>query len=536
VGVEYLYNHHGGSYYQSARGQIACNSDPTSSTLFPGSTFSSVFPNLFDPMTWNLKVLQDPNVCGRGTFTQAFGNFNMNVPRNTFGTWLQDDWKLTRRLTLNLGIRYDNDLGVWDTGLKLTNGLATKHGGENHNIAPRVGFTFDPIGDGKSVIRGGAGLYYSDVAANAIINQQLFNGQTNVSASIQGTAANPINLSQPFGSTTGAQILANPSAYVQSPQINDPSVTTPRSFQASLGGQRQIGNDWLIQLDAVLNRVSHDWSIIDSNLFYDPVTGFNKNPTVFGRPMPQFTLVADSITPHGVGSSYNALQLGIQRKLEKNWTTGIAYTLSTYRDSSSGPFNYPNNPFNVKGEWSNSLDDQRHTLTASGDYHWRWGIQAGALYHFGSGNAYSTLVGGTIPTGLGAATQNRTFVSTPESYSANYGTKTCAVVFGFACTYAYNDPKHNHLDARSGFYIADRNSFRGAPIEKLDLHLQKAFTFHDRYKVSLIAESFNTLNHSNFGGYNTTITASNFGTPAAVSGNPPAYGPRALQFAARLDF
>lgn len=392
AGVEYLYNHHTGSYYQSARGQIACNSDPTASTLYPGSTFTSVFPNLFDPTSWNLQVLQDPSVCGRGTFTQAFGNFNMNVPRNTLGAWLQDDWKLTHRLTLNLGVRYDNDLGVWDTGLKLTNGLAIKHGGENHNIAPRVGFTFDPIGDGKTVIRGGAGIYFSDVAANQIINQELFNGQTNVSASVQGTAANPINLTNPFGSTTPEQILANPSAYVQSPQINDPSVTTPWSFQASLGGQRQIGNNWIVQLDAVANRVYHDWSIVDSNLFYDPATGFNKNPTIYGRPMSQFTLVADSITPHGVGSNYHALQLGIQRRLADNWTTGLAYTLSTYSDSSSGPFNYPNNPFNVKGEWSTSLDDQRHTLSATGDYHWRWGIQAGALYHFGSGNAYSTLV------------------------------------------------------------------------------------------------------------------------------------------------
>jgi hypothetical protein len=425
---------------------------------------------------------------------------------------------------------------VWDTGLQLNNGLTIKHGGENHNVAPRIGFTVDPVGDGKSVIRGGAGIYFSDVAANQIINQELFNGQTNVSASVQGTTAKPINLSKPFGSTTPQQILANPSAYVQSPQINDPKVTTPWSFQASLGAQRQFGINWLVQFDGVINRVYHDWSIVDSNLFYDPVTGFNKYPTIYGRPMAQFTLVADSITPHGVGSDYNGLQLGIQRRLANNWTSGLAYTVSSYRDASSGPFNYPNNPFNIKGEWSTSLDDQRHTLSATADYHWRWGIQAGALYHFGSGNAFSTLVGGVIPTGLGAATQNRTFASTPEPYSASSGTKPCAAVFGFACTYAYNDPRHNHLDARSGLYITDRNAFRGVPIEKLDLHLQKAFTFGERYRVSLIAESFNTLNHSNFGGYNTVVTSSNFGTPASVSGNPPAFGPRALQFAARLDF
>jgi hypothetical protein len=536
TGVEYLFNHHGGSYYQSARGQLACNADPTQSTLYPGSTFPSVFPNLLDPSTWKLNVLEDPSVCGKGTYTQAFGNFNMNVPRNTIGAWFQDDWKVNNRLTMNLGIRYDNDIGVWDTGLKLNNGLAIKHGGNNHNFAPRVGFALDLFGDGRTSIRGGAGMYFADVAANQIINQELFNGQTNVSASVQGTAASPINLSAPFGATTPQEILANPSAYVQSPQLNDPSVTTPWSFQASLGAQHQFGTNWQVSIDAVNTRVYHDWAIRDSNLFYDPATGFNKNPSVYGRPMPQFTLVADSITPHGTGSEYEGIQVGIQRRLENNWTTGVSYTLSEYRDSSKGPFYYPNNPFDLKAEWATSTDDQRNTLSATADYHWRWGLQGGALFHFGSGNAYGTTVGGTIPTGLGVATTNRTFASTPEHYNANYGSKTCAAVFASACTYTYNDPRHNYLDPRSNFYITSRDAFRGAPIEKLDLHLQKSFTFAERYKVSLIAESFNTLNHSNFGAYSTVVTSSNFGTPAAVSGNPPAYGSRAIQFAARLDF
>ena len=229
--------------------------------------------------------------------------------------------------------------------------------------------------------------------------------------------------------------------------------------------------------------------------------------------------------------------MGLQRRLANNWTAGVAYTLSEYRDTSKGPFTYANNPFNLKAEWATSMDDQRSTLSATADYHFRWGIQGGALFHFGSGNAYQTTVGGTIPTGLGSAeVTNRTFASHPEPYNATYGTKTCAAQFGFTCIYTYNNPIHNYLDARSGFYISSRDAFRGAPIEKFDLHLQKAFTFREHYKVSLIAESFNTLNHSNFGSYNTVVTSSNFGTPAAVSGNPPAYGPRALQFAARLDF
>ena len=520
-GAEYLFNKHSGFYDQSVRGQASCSQDPAS--------YPSVFPNLFDPTTWNLGAIAP--LCT--TYTQAFGDFEIDVPRNTLGVWIQDDWKISPALTLNLGVRYDNDIGVFDTGLKLTNGLAIKHDGENHNIAPRVGFVADPFGTGRTVIRGGAGIYFADIAANQIINQELFNGVTTVQASVQQTLTTNIDFSAPFGSRTPAQILANPSGILQAPQINDPSVTTPWSFQGSLGGQQQFGL-FTFTADGVFTRVYHDWAIRDSNLFYDPATGYNKNPTLYGRPTPTLTTVADSITP--AGSIYEALQVGVRQRLARGVTSGLAYTLSEYRNSSTGPFYYPNNPFNLGAEWATATDDQRNTLTATTDYHWRWGLQGGALYHFGSGNAYQTTVGGSSPTGLGSSTTNRTFAARPVPYQVAYGSRACLATQGFACVYTYNNPIHNYLDTTSGFYITSRDAFRGSPIIKLDLHLQKTITLSDRYRVSLIAESFNTLNHSNYGAYSTVVTSSSFGQPATVSGNPPAYGPRALQFSARLDF
>ena len=81
--------------------------------------------------------------------------------------FVQDDWRVTHRLTLNLGLRYDNDLGIFNPDLKLKSGVATPHYNDNLLFQPRLGFAWDINGSRKTVIRGGAGLFYADIQANA---------------------------------------------------------------------------------------------------------------------------------------------------------------------------------------------------------------------------------------------------------------------------------------------------------------------------------------------------------------------------------
>src|SRR6202044_1492110 len=98
------------------------------------------------PSTWNYSAID--NFCGSVTFTQAFGQYNISIARNIIGLWVQDDWKILPNLTLNLGLRYDNDLGAYNTSYTPTPGLLTPNTNPNMNFGPRIGFAYDMFGDG----------------------------------------------------------------------------------------------------------------------------------------------------------------------------------------------------------------------------------------------------------------------------------------------------------------------------------------------------------------------------------------------------
>ena len=556
MGGEYIFTKHSGFFQQNVRGTAsACSGVTTAAEV------AELFPNgTTDPSTWNYSsgTYNLNSVCSLGTFTLGSGNFNVNIPRNQIGFWIQDDWKIYKRLTLNLGLRYDNDLGVFDSGLKLTNGLLTPKGNDNHQWAPRLGFAYDPTGSGKTVVRGGAGLYFADIAANQVIDEQIFNGVTSVQDSVTGSSTSPLNLQNPFPNST---IVPR-----QAVQPLGPDVSTPYALQLSAGVQRQFPMHVDVTADYVHTRVYHDWIRLNSNLLANPGNPeFNLSPSTkyvagtqvicpAGGVTPDatqgsynvcaqaFTNINQFFTPNAAGSIYDALQLGVRQRVLHGASSGVAYTYSRYKDSTESPFYYPNKPFvnGIHDEWANAQDDQRHTLTINGDYQWRFGLSLSGLYHFGSGNAFPTYLGTTQPTGY-APSYNRTFGSQPVPYQASYGTATCPKATGLtACTYAYNQAAHNYLDNTTGYYLTDRDALYGRNIHRVDSRLQEAHKITERFRVVVALEAFNLFNHSNFGNYNGIVTSSTYGAPlattAAATGIPVEFRSRSLQFVGRFEF
>jgi Carboxypeptidase regulatory-like domain/TonB dependent receptor len=505
VGVDYQNNLYSGYFGQNVRGTVLGFSSGVSAL-----NLAAIFPVWNQPSTWNLAALA-PYVT---SFTQGFGNWNYSIPTNAIGTWIQDDWKLNSKLTLNLGLRYDNDLGIFNPDLTLKSGIQTPHYNDNLLFQPRFGFAYDVTGSRKTVIRGGAGLFYADIQANQTIDDTIFNGQTTLSPSITPTPSSPINLLAPFGNVTGAEFLSGAvPVNAQTIQPLAPNVQTPYSFQMSIGVEHQLSNTWTLQADYLHWRIYHDWIRTDANLYFNPVTGYPEDPVTFGRPNPEFAAILNFTTPAAAGSQNDGLQVGITRRFSQSFSAQVAYTYAHLKDSTTGAFYYPNNQMNLASEWATSPDNQTHTLTVGAAYIWKWGVALSGELHYGSGQNFQ-VTSNQNPFGL-SGVDDRLFTAAAPYYGspANITPETLGGV---------------------AYYLVKRDSLVGNPIERVDLRLSKTITVKERVRFIPMVEAFNLFNHSNFGTYQTVVNVSSYGLPA--QNTDLAYAARMLQFAGRIEF
>jgi hypothetical protein len=504
AGGDYLHTPYSGNFGQNVRGTVLSFSSGVSSL-----NLAQVFPVWNDPSTWNLAALSQYAT----SYTQGFGNYLYTISTNAIGFWVQDDWKLSPRLTVNLGLRYDNDLGIFNPDLYLKSGVQRPHYNDNLLFQPRLGFAWDVTGNRKTVIRGGAGLFYADIQANATIDDAIFNGQTTISPTVTGTATNPINLSAPFGSTTGNDFLSGavPVA-AQTIQPLGPHVHTPYSFQSSGGIEQQLSKTWTLAADYVHFRVYHDWIRTDANVFYNPATGYLSNPSN-GRPNSAFAGILNFTTPDAAGSIYDGLQLGIQHRFSQGFSASVAWTLARLKDSTTGPFYYPNNQMDLAAEWANSPDNQTNTLTLSGSYNLKYGVAISGSFHYGSGQNFAVTANQNPFNATGVT--NRLFLAN-AAYFGSSSNITPVTIAGV------------------NYDLVKRDSLVGNPIARMDVRVSKTFTIKDRFRLIPMFEAFNLFNHSNFGAYTAVVNLATYGAPA--SSTDLSYAARMLQFAGRFEF
>ena len=530
VGAEYLHVNDTGDWYIQAAGRYTMASVPANlGDLVPASAAT-------DPTKWNLAGLSaiaqrfDVNYARDG-FTDLFNTF-----RPMYAVWIGDNWRVSNQLSLNLGLRWDADPsmaappGVTPNSIPINNGVVNgDFGYKDHvrdwkDVAPRAGFTWNVGGRNNWVIRGGSGLYFASPVSNVSYSPKVYSNLLTASFANDGRAnfiSNPTN-----GATADDFFSGRRAAPVQSPRVIVGNFKTPYSWQSSIGFQKQIGRATGIDVDLTHFSEYRDTRTFDPNLFLDPVTGYNRNPSL-GRPNPAYGQVL-TFTSDG-HRDQTQLAMGLTRRLRNRLQAGATYTLMfSMHDNGGIGYTSPgaNNPLDpVDGEYGTAAAFQRHTVRSYAMYQLPWGVAASLVYSYGSGNLYGASISATPYGKTGTNRLNLT----------NAGGTANPIVIPAAVADRFNGP----TTIASGTVIP-RNAFEGLPLHKVDLRLTSDIRLGGTRRVTVIGEMFNLLNHANYGSYATALSATNaavtarFGQPQQAIGN--AFVSRQAQVGIRIGF
>lgn len=453
--------------------------------------------------------------------------------------YVQDDWRVHPRLTINAGLRYEVDTDVNNQSRvgelnPIVAPLVTEDRRRDlNNWGPRLGFNWSTP-DARTSIRGGYGIYYDRVTLQI---QSLERGLDGRALPIEVRAGNLLFMDQTTGRLPpGAPSVSNPftgfilpGAGASGINIIDPRLQNPKVQQSSIGIERQIGSQ-TVRADVVYNR--------GSDFIIGRTIGTVFNPVV-GGPDRVVNLESSART------EYQALLLSYDRRVASRLGLRAAYTLSSARNYANDdqiPFSTgPIDPNDLPRENGPAPNDQRHRLVASGVIDlWR-GIQVAALWTAASGVPMDIL----MPDG-----QSRVPLLARNAGGRQFKTGADLNTFirGVNATGGINGEPLP--------LVADTARFNDS-FSAIDLRVSKALVIGGT-RVQAIAEVFNVLNTTNvlgtsnlnYSGYANVLArdssdpasagyqrASQFGTPVSTAGGVfGTGGPRALQLAARVSF
>jgi hypothetical protein len=486
---------------------------------------------LYNTCTLSLTVCESPaylnNIANVRSYTQSYGNARYTVTDTLWALFVQDDYRLRHDLTVNLGVRYEQQTFT----------------DSRKNFAPRTGFAYNWRGRGTTVIRGGFGIYYSQIVDNSQANYALTGptGVFNYTAS-PGQVGFPISVAAaPLPALPADAVAPVRSLYLRpgrssyynqffatSTLIGYPAkLLNPYSEQWTFGVERQLGPGWVLSVDYV---GSHTLTI-NRPLDVDPPAPFIRtapgqirsaqaanctrplwnswysqrgltcNPATATNPQPPYAVIQSDVN-NGF-AFYDALDVNLSHRFSHRLSVLVSYTWSHAIDNVDPdvPGQNPNDPnFTGRIEKGDAIFDQRHRFVASGVYVARFKINFGGVATLASGLPYN-ITTGTTNSGDNGATADRPVIN--------------GVVVG-------------------------RNTGRGRPIYEVSPFIERPFALGgERVHLTVRAEAFNILNHANFVGYsgtygNGSVPGPGFGAPlAGITNQLPA---RSLQFSARVTF
>jgi len=565
---------------------------------------AAFFPNLPKTISSNADILNLPfvttsTVLGVGDPSQPPLYNQSQAKSNTrYRIYGSDTWKLKPNFTVNFGLAYEYESNLFNQDLSKPQYLAPIYGSNlsptnaNHgNLSPAIGFAWNVGHDNKTVIRGGAGIYYdteylyrrlqersvigpvgngrtqypttniintfpniinvgvtaatgkitllpqgAPLPTNAILSltlaqfQQLYNAQIGgIQASLAPKNLNDLSVRNINIAKSGAQLL--PLDY-----------PVQHSYHTSIGVQRQLRHDLVISADFVRRvflDVLYDGNPIDLNGFNRYVNHVQAPviPVCAGAqrtdPTAQCSTGAITFWQPGQRNRYQALLVKADKRFANRFQFTASYALA---DQVGVNGIYDLNNYNS----SYGPQGSRHTIGLIGLVDLPWKFQLGLITTIATRAPVAPIVTGVELNGSTGVT------NTPlPGLSFNCLNRGCGQSDLVAAVANWNATYAGQLDATAGsgrkipaITLPSRYEF-GEGVNTEDVRLSKMVTFKERYKFSVFAEMFNVFNISNLSGFNFNLgtSPSTFGVPTQRAGQVfGSAGPRAVQVGGRFSF
>lgn len=492
------------------------------------------------------------------SYSESDIDITSHLRYDMYEAFIQDDWKATPNLTLNLGLRWSFIRPPYDTKNVLTNFDPTRFNparayqidsagnrvpgtgdplnglviaGRNSpfgrrvvdshwdTFGPRFGFAWDPFGTGKTAIRGGYGIYFDRTLVgialqNAFINPPFVTTAEFLAAGAAGTPT----LANPSG---GAQ--RNQEIIVRSLISMSPEFLVPTVQHWSFGIQRELW--WGIAVDAsyVGNHGTHLLRAVRIN---QTPPGTPSPPAANARFRGWGTITERQTS---ASSRYDSFQLGLNKRFSQGLQFGIAYTLSkVITDSPDDRTTIAQDVQNLRLDRALASYDKTHIFVANflyelpffrqarrAVYNILGGWQVGGIARGESGTPLTITISPNRANSFFGAAQRPDLVGDPR------GPRTVRQWFNTAAF---------ALPALNTFGNAGRGIVRGPGLHLWDLSIYKRFRVTESVGMQFRAEFFNAFNHTNFSGVGTVLGTPTFGQVTS------ALSPREVQLGLRIDF
>lgn len=519
-----------GRHQIAAGGSVIAAHNGGNSKEFGGPIFLGEFT--YTTCTQAASVCESPtyldNIQNVATYEQSYGNQSYTVDDQLAGIFAQDDYRMSKRLTVNYGLRYELQT--------FTNA--------RREFAPRVGFDYDFTGMDNTVFRGGYGIYYSQIVDNSAASYALGepNGVFTYTAT-PGQVGFPASIAAaPLPAFPAGAVAPVRSLYVRPGQPQYLSqwlpanilkgypakMLNPYSQQYAASLEQRLARNWTMTLDYVgahTLRIIRPLDVDSPSPFVRTAQGQTRSAqaanctrpywtywyaahgmtcssTTVSNPQPPYSVIQTDVNDGYL--HYNALDFNIAHTLSSGFQMLASYTWSHTLDNvdPDTTSQNPNDPnFTQHQEYGPAIYDQRHRLVLSGEYLLpRIGLRIGGVGSFASGLPYN-IVTGTYNSGDTGATTDRPVIN--------------GAVIG------------RNAGLGNGLYAVDPFVARKFPLD------------HERVQLDLRTEAFNVLNHANFTSHSGTYgnnpgPGHGFGAP--LPGVTSQLNAREMQFSAQVSF